>query len=129
MGQDYKIGRPQSRINIVIVNLKTELTHDLRRITIVQMLFRSKIFVTIFTVGLLPAVILLVVSAYLINSTLQRVGASGLESSVEAAGTLVHWSMTPNRKPARSSKIACRRKSPGTGEMISMTAVTKKDWI
>jgi nitrogen fixation/metabolism regulation signal transduction histidine kinase len=54
------------------------------------MLFRSKIFVTIFTVGLLPAVILLVVSAYLINSTLQRVGASGLESSVEAAGTLVH---------------------------------------
>jgi signal transduction histidine kinase len=90
MGQDYKIGGRQSRSNIVIINLKTELTQDLRRITIVRMLFRSKIFATIFIVGLLPAVILLVISAYLINSTLQRVGASGLESSVEAAGTLVH---------------------------------------
>ena len=49
------------------------------------MLFRSKIFVTILTVGLLPAAVLLVISAYLINSTLKRVGASGLETSVEAA--------------------------------------------
>jgi len=54
------------------------------------MLFRSKIFVTILTVGLLPAAVLLVISAYLINSTLNRVGASGLETSVESAGTLVY---------------------------------------
>ncbi|UCC80706.1 MAG: HAMP domain-containing protein [Candidatus Zixiibacteriota bacterium] len=53
------------------------------------MLFRTRIFVVIFTVGSLPAVILLLVSAYLLNSTLDRVGASGLESSVEAARSMV----------------------------------------
>jgi len=65
------------------------LTYRLERITISVMLFRSKIFAVIFIVGLLPAVILLLVSAYLLNSTLDRVGASGLESSVEAARSMV----------------------------------------
>ena len=53
------------------------------------MLFRSKVFAVIFIVGLIPAVILLVISAYLLNSTLNRIGATGLESSVEAAGSMV----------------------------------------
>ncbi|UCE65667.1 MAG: HAMP domain-containing protein [Candidatus Zixiibacteriota bacterium] len=53
------------------------------------MLFRTRIFGVIFIVGMLPAVILLSVSAYLLNSTLDRVGASGLESSVEAARSMV----------------------------------------
>jgi len=90
MDPDYKIALWQSRINIVTVNNKTELTGDLEEITIDLMLFRSKIFVTILTVGLLPAAALLVISAYLINSTLKKVGASGLETSVESAGTLVY---------------------------------------
>lgn len=54
-----------------------------------MMLFRTRIFAVIFIVGMLPAVILLSVSAYLLNSTLGRVGASGLESSVEAARSMV----------------------------------------
>ena len=53
------------------------------------MLFRTRIFIVIMAVGLIPAVILLLASAYLLNSTLNRVGASGLESSIEAAGTMV----------------------------------------
>ncbi len=56
------------------------------------MSFRGKIFLVIFTVGLLPAAGILVFSAILLNSTLNRVGAAGLESSFHSASFLVNES-------------------------------------
>jgi nitrogen fixation/metabolism regulation signal transduction histidine kinase len=53
------------------------------------MLFRTRIFVIVFMVGMLPAVIILLISAYLLDSTLDRIGATGMESSIEAAGSMV----------------------------------------
>ena len=53
------------------------------------MKFRSRIFLIIFAVGLLPAIALLSISAYLLDSTLDKVGAAGLESSVQSAGSMV----------------------------------------
>lgn len=54
------------------------------------MLFRTRIFAVIFAVGSLPAVIMLLVSAYLLNSTLDKIGASGHESSIEVARSMVN---------------------------------------
>lgn len=59
------------------------------KITISWMRFRSKLFGVVFIVGLLPAVILLLISSYLLDSTLDKIGATGFESSVEAAGSMV----------------------------------------
>ncbi len=53
-----------------------------------QMKFRSRIFVIIFIVGLLPALIILAAASYLLNSTLNRIGASGLESSLALAESM-----------------------------------------
>ncbi len=53
------------------------------------MLFRSKILIVIFTVGILPAMGILVFSAILLDSTLKRVGAAGLESSFISASSLI----------------------------------------
>ncbi len=53
------------------------------------MSFRSKILIVIFTVGILPAMGILVFSAILLNSTLNRVGAAGLESSFISASSLI----------------------------------------
>jgi len=53
------------------------------------MRFRTKILFTILIAGLIPALTILVSSVYLLDSTLQRVGASGLESSLELATGLL----------------------------------------
>ncbi|MEE8417630.1 MAG: ATP-binding protein [candidate division Zixibacteria bacterium] len=53
------------------------------------MLFRSKILIVIFAVGILPAMGILVFSAILLDSTLKRVGAAGLESSFISASSLI----------------------------------------
>jgi signal transduction histidine kinase len=53
------------------------------------MSFRGKIAATIFAVSLLPALCVLIISAYLLNSTLSRVGTSGLEKSLQSAEGLV----------------------------------------
>jgi signal transduction histidine kinase len=53
------------------------------------MSFRSKISLVIFTVCLLPTLAVLIFSAYILSSTLNRVGNSGYESSLQAADTLV----------------------------------------
>jgi len=53
------------------------------------MLFRTRIFTVIFIVAMLPAAALLLVSAYLLNSTLDRVGATGLESSLGEARSMI----------------------------------------
>lgn len=58
------------------------------------MLFRSKILIVIFTVGILPAMGILVFSAILLDSTLNRVGAAGLESSFISASSLIDESET-----------------------------------
>ena len=43
----------------------------------------------IFAVGILPSLTVMLTSAYLLNSTLKHVGASGLEQTVELAGGVV----------------------------------------
>lgn len=53
------------------------------------MTFRAKIFYIIFLVGLVPAISVLIIAAFLLNTTLTRVGAAGLESSIEAARSMV----------------------------------------
>jgi signal transduction histidine kinase len=53
------------------------------------MSFRSRIFFIIFMVGLFPALVILAFSAILLNSTLNRVGAAGLESSIRSASLLI----------------------------------------
>lgn len=53
------------------------------------MSFRSKISLVIFAVGLLPAMGILIFSAILLDSTLNRVGAIGLESSFHSASSLI----------------------------------------
>lgn len=53
------------------------------------MSFRSRIFFIILMVGLLPALVILAFSAILLNSTLNRVGAAGLESSFQSASSLI----------------------------------------
>ena len=46
-------------------------------------------FVIIFAVGLLPPLLILILSAYLLRSTLDRMGASGLEKSLVATRNLM----------------------------------------
>jgi nitrogen fixation/metabolism regulation signal transduction histidine kinase len=53
------------------------------------MTFRSKISLVIFLVCLLPTLAVLIFSTYLLSSTLNRVGNSGFENSLQAADTLV----------------------------------------
>ena len=53
------------------------------------MTFRRKIFVIIFLVSLLPSLMVLILSAYVLRSALDRIGASGLESSLVAAKNMM----------------------------------------
>jgi nitrogen fixation/metabolism regulation signal transduction histidine kinase len=53
------------------------------------MTFRSKMSLVIFLVALLPTLAVIFFSVYLLNSTLSRLGASGLENSLQAADTLI----------------------------------------
>lgn len=51
--------------------------------------FRRKLFLVVFFVGLVPSLAILVASALLLNSTLNRIGAAGLENSLDSASELV----------------------------------------
>ena len=53
------------------------------------MSFRRKILFVILAVGLLPAMVILAFSAILLNSTVNRVGAAGLESSFRSVTSLI----------------------------------------
>ncbi len=52
------------------------------------MTFQRRIFLVIFMVGFTPALIILLISAALLNSTIDRVGAVGLENSLGAASIM-----------------------------------------
>jgi nitrogen fixation/metabolism regulation signal transduction histidine kinase len=52
------------------------------------MVFRKRIFLAVFVVGLLPALIILAVSAVLLNSTIDRIGAAGIEKSFRSASVM-----------------------------------------
>lgn len=52
--------------------------------------FRRKIFLVVFLIGLIPSFIILLAAALLLNSTIDRVGATGLESSIRSASSLVN---------------------------------------
>jgi two-component system, NtrC family, nitrogen regulation sensor histidine kinase NtrY len=53
------------------------------------MSFRAKISLVIFLVALLPTLAVLLFSTYLLSSTLNRVGAGGFESSLQASDSLI----------------------------------------
>jgi nitrogen fixation/metabolism regulation signal transduction histidine kinase len=53
------------------------------------MSFRARISLVIFLVSLLPTMAVLIFSTYLLSSTLNRVGASGLETALQEADTLI----------------------------------------
>ncbi len=53
------------------------------------MSFKWKLAVNIFLVGLLPALLVIGISAYMLNSTLNRVASTGMETSLQAASALV----------------------------------------
>jgi nitrogen fixation/metabolism regulation signal transduction histidine kinase len=54
-----------------------------------SMTFRSKMSLVIFLVTLLPTLAVIFFSAYLLNSTLNRMGAAGLENSLQTADALI----------------------------------------
>ncbi len=58
------------------------------------MTFRGKIFYIILAIGLIPALAALIISAFLLKSTLNRIGAAGVQSSVEAARSMVEANET-----------------------------------
>ena len=53
------------------------------------MTFRARTTLIIFAAGLLPSLAVLITSAYLLNSTLNRVGALGLEQSLDTANAII----------------------------------------
>ncbi|MEE9554725.1 MAG: ATP-binding protein [candidate division Zixibacteria bacterium] len=54
------------------------------------MSFRRKIFLVVFLAGLLPSLVILLIAASLLNSTIDRIGAAGFENSVRSASSLVN---------------------------------------
>lgn len=53
------------------------------------MTYRRKLFLIIFAAGILPTLTVLAISTYVINSSLNRIGASGLENSFQTASVLI----------------------------------------
>ena len=53
------------------------------------MSFRAKLLIVMLTVGLIPTIAVLILSSYLVGSTLERIGAAGLENSLESADSLI----------------------------------------
>lgn len=56
------------------------------------MTFRARISLVILVAGLLPTLTVVFLSAYLLNSTLEKIGAAGFENSLESARLLVEQS-------------------------------------
>jgi len=52
------------------------------------MIFRRKIFLVVFLVGLVPASVILTITAILLNSAIKRIGAVGLDQSLQSASRL-----------------------------------------
>jgi signal transduction histidine kinase len=92
------------------------------------MTFRTRISLVIFVAGLLPTLAVVSISAYLLNSTLGKIGAAGIENSLETARTLLGQSQ------AASGNLLKNRLTPeirtlDKPQLNKWLTANKLDWV
>jgi nitrogen fixation/metabolism regulation signal transduction histidine kinase len=92
------------------------------------MTFRTRISLVIFIAGLLPTLAAVLISAYLLNSTLDKIGASGYESSLETARSLLEQSQNSIGHLLKNRISPEIRSSDKTG-LGGWLSANKLDWV